>query len=82
MVAREALLNHAMVELADSLVDDFDLVDLLTTLTERCVEILDVSAAGITLVDPHGDLHLMTSTSEERCGWSSCSSSNRRRAPA
>ncbi len=64
MVIRAELLARAMVELADSLVEDFDLVDLLTTLTDRCVDVLNISAAGIMLVTPDGDLRLMTSTTE------------------
>ncbi len=64
LVQREALLARTMVELADSLVDDFDVVDLLTLLADRCVETLDVSAAGLILVAPEGDLRVMASSSE------------------
>ena len=62
---REALLARTLVELADTLVDDFDVVELLTLLTDRCVEVLDVSAAGLMLVAPEGDLRVMASSSEE-----------------
>ena len=61
---REALLTRTLVQLADTLVDDFDVVELLALLTERCVEILDVTAAGLMLVAPEGDLRLMASSSE------------------
>ena len=62
---REAVLAQTLVELADTLVDDFDVVELLTMLTDRCVEVLDVSAAGLMLASPEGDLRLMASSSDE-----------------
>lgn len=60
----EALLVHTLVELADSLVDDFDVVELLSLLADRCVEVLEVSAAGVMLVAPEGDLRVVASSSE------------------
>jgi len=61
---REALLARTFVELADTLVADFDVVEVLTLLTDRCVEVLEVDAAGIMLVAPDGDLKVMASSSE------------------
>src|SRR6266545_1190392 len=61
---REDLISRTFVELADTLVDAFDVVDLLTLLVDRCVEVLDVSAAGLMLVAPEGDLRLAASSSE------------------
>lgn len=61
---REALLVRTLVELADTLVDDFDVAELLSLLTDRCVEVLDVSAAGLMLVAPTGELRVMASSSE------------------
>jgi GAF domain-containing protein len=60
----ETLLVQTLVELADTLVDDFDVVDLLTLLCDRCVEVLDVSAAGLMLVAPQGDLRVVASSNE------------------
>jgi len=64
MMRREARLARTLVELADTLVADFDVVELLTLLTGRCVEVLDVQAAGLILVAPEGDLRVMASSSE------------------
>jgi GAF domain-containing protein len=63
-MAREAVLARTMVELADTLVDEFDVVELLTLLTDRCVDVLDVAAAGLMLASPVGDLRVMASSSE------------------
>ena len=61
---REAILARTLVELADTLVADFDVVELLTRLADRCVDVLDVDAAGLMLVGPDGDLRVMASSSE------------------
>jgi GAF domain-containing protein len=63
-ISREAKLTRALIELADTLVDDFDVVDLLTLLVERCVEVLGIPAAGLMLVAPEGDLRVAASSSE------------------
>ena len=63
-MARETLLARTLVQLADTLVDDFDVVELLTLLADRCVDVLDVGAAGLMLVGPDGDLRVMASSSE------------------
>jgi len=57
-------LTNTLVELADTLVDDFDVIDLLTLLVDRCVEILDIRAAGLMLASPAGDLRMAASSSE------------------
>ena len=61
---RETLLARTLVELADTLVADFDVVDLLTVLVDSCVDVLDVGAAGIMLASPGGELRVMASSSE------------------
>src|SRR5665213_2966997 len=63
-MGREESLAMTLVELADTLVDNFDVVELLTLLADRCVEVLDVAAAGIMLADAHGELRVMASSSE------------------
>jgi GAF domain-containing protein len=63
-MAREAMLARTLVELADTLVADFDVVELLTLLADRCVDVLDVGAAGLMLAAPSGDLRVMASSSE------------------
>ena len=65
MPAREALLSRTFVQLADTLVDEFDIIDLLTVLTDRCVELLDAAAAGILLADHDGVLHVMAASTEQ-----------------
>jgi GAF domain-containing protein len=61
---REALIVQTLVELADNLVDNFDVVELLSMLSARCVTALEVSAAGVMLATPGGDLQVMASSSE------------------
>ncbi len=62
---REVNLAHAFVELADTLVADFDVVDFLHVLANRCVELLGVQAAGLMLADQRGQLRLVASSSEQ-----------------
>lgn len=63
-VTREQRLAATFVDLADSLVVDFDVVDLMVLLAERCVEMLDVAAAGLLLDDGTGSLCLIAATDE------------------
>ena len=60
----ETELADVFVEMADTLVDDFDMIDFLHTLTERCVQLLGVSAAGILLTDGRGALQVVAASSE------------------
>ncbi|WP_137148169.1 GAF and ANTAR domain-containing protein [Mycolicibacterium sp. CR10] len=62
---RETRVLDAVVSLVDSLLVDFDVVDLLTELTERCAQLLDVAAAGFLLADSFDQLHLLAATTEQ-----------------
>ncbi len=63
-MTKEAKLARTLVQLADTLVVGFDVVELLTVLADRCVEVLEVGAAGLMLVAPDGNLKVMASSSE------------------
>lgn len=61
---REAELARTFVEVADTLVADFDIVDLLTLVADRCVEILGASATGLMVAGSDGELRVVASSSE------------------
>ncbi len=61
---RHSELAHAFVQLADTLVSDFDVADLLQGLVERSVQLLDADAAGLVLSDHRGTLQVMASSTE------------------
>ena len=63
-MTRESDVVRSLVEMADTLVEDYDVVDLLTRLADRCVSLLGVSAAGVMLASPAGKLGLVASSSE------------------
>src|SRR6202451_3184285 len=58
------LLSETFVELTDTLVVGFDVIDFLHVLTDRSVQLLDVSAAGLLLADPRGELRVVAASSE------------------
>jgi GAF domain-containing protein len=62
--SREHRLAETFVTLADTLVGGFDVADLFHDLAGACVELLEVSAAGLMLVDVSGRLRVMASSSE------------------
>lgn len=62
---REQRLTRVFVELADTLVANFDAIDLLHTLTERTVDLLSVDAAGLVLADQRGRLQVLAATSHQ-----------------
>ena len=63
-VTRERQLVETFVDLADTLVADFDVIDFLHTLAKRSVQLLDVDAAGIMLINQRGNLHAAASSTE------------------
>jgi GAF domain-containing protein len=63
--AREALLVKAFVGLADTLVDDYDVIDVLDRLAAHSVELLAADAAGILLADAQATLRVVASTNEQ-----------------
>ena len=64
-VEQYAKLAERFVSLADTLVDDYDVVELLSRLVTTSVELLDVTAAGLLLLDRSGTLHPMASSNED-----------------
>jgi hypothetical protein len=62
---REQLLAETFVELADTLVADFDVVDFMHGLADRCVGLLEVDAAGLMLADQRGSLRVIASSTEQ-----------------
>jgi transcriptional regulator with GAF, ATPase, and Fis domain len=63
-MSREEQLAEAFVEAADTLVDDFDVIEFLHTLAQRCVTLLEIDAAGLMLADQRGALHATAASAE------------------
>lgn len=61
----EIQLADVFVEMADTLVADFDVIDFLHVLTERCVQLLGISAAGLLLTDQQDALQVVAASSEQ-----------------
>ncbi|MEV6521046.1 GAF and ANTAR domain-containing protein [Longispora sp. NPDC051575] len=61
----EHLLAETFVELADTLVDDFDVLDFLHQVTVRCAQVLGVAAAGVLLTDQRGALRVVAASTEQ-----------------
>jgi transcriptional regulator with GAF, ATPase, and Fis domain len=61
---REEWLAQTFVELADTLVADFDLIDFMSVLVERCAELLDSAEVGLALAAARGELRVMASSTE------------------
>jgi len=63
--SREQQLTEAFVSLADTLVTDYDVVDLLQNLVDTSADLLNSEAGGLLLADELGELAVVASTSEE-----------------
>jgi transcriptional regulator with GAF, ATPase, and Fis domain len=61
----ESEVLRALVDVADTFVADYDVVEFLHRLAERCVALLDVDEAGVMLVDASGRLRYLASSSEQ-----------------
>lgn len=62
---REALLISAFVGLADTLVDDYDVIDVLDRLAGYSVQLLAAESVGILLADAQAALRVVASTNEQ-----------------
>jgi len=62
---REQLISRAFVSLADTLVDDYDVIELLTRLVGYSVELLGADAGGIMLADPSGLLRVVAASNDD-----------------
>jgi GAF domain-containing protein len=65
---REGAVSAAFVTLASDLVNGHDVVDMLTTLTTTCAQLLDISSAGLLLADRRMTLRVVAASSEASRG--------------
>jgi transcriptional regulator with GAF, ATPase, and Fis domain len=56
---------EVFVEVADTLVDEFDVIEFLEMVTSRASELVGSSAAGLLLADEHGRLQFMAASDEQ-----------------
>ncbi|MFI9228640.1 GAF and ANTAR domain-containing protein [Streptomyces rimosus] len=61
---RESRITDALIDLADTLVDDFDPAEFLYRVAEHCMDLLDIGDAGVMLTTPEGSLRLVAASSE------------------
>jgi len=62
---RQQQLATIFVEIADTLVDDFDVIEFLQLLADRSVSVVEVSAAGLLITDQRGALRVVAASTEE-----------------
>lgn len=65
MSTTDRRIRETFIELTDTLVDDYDVIDFLDVLARKVVDLLDVTACGLVLADSHGTLNLIAASSEE-----------------
>ena len=61
---RERDIVRAFVDLSTDLVNDYDVLEMLSQLTTNCAALLDVASAGLLLADQRGVLHVAAASSE------------------
>jgi transcriptional regulator with GAF, ATPase, and Fis domain len=61
----DRLVRDVFVEMADTLVAEFDVIEFLDTLARRAVDLLGVTACGLLLVDHHGALNMVAASTEQ-----------------
>ncbi len=61
---RQARLAERFVNLADTLVDDFDVAEVFDDLMGTCIDLLAVDEAGLLLTDTFGNLQRVSSSNE------------------
>jgi transcriptional regulator with GAF, ATPase, and Fis domain len=64
-ISRPEQVSAAFLRLTTTLTTRYDVLELLHILVEESVRLLEVTQAGLLLADPHGDLQVLASTSEE-----------------
>jgi GAF domain-containing protein len=57
-------LSRVFVEVADTLVADFDLIEFLHKLAEHTAAVSDAASVGLMLADEGGELHYMAASTE------------------
>lgn len=65
MTVTDRRVREAFIELTDTLVTDFDIIEFLEHLAARCTELLGVAACGVLLADHHGALNLVAASTEQ-----------------
>jgi GAF domain-containing protein len=57
-------LARVFVEVADTLIDEFDLIDFMHMIAERTADLIGAPAVGLLLADQHGRLEFLAASNE------------------